>query len=100
VVEIGQHRGLGRFVELEHRHNLSSLYAHLQAVHVQVGERVRQGQAIATVGKSGNARHPWIAPHLHLEVHRNTSPIDPTMLGLTFVEPHPDLDEIQADGGE
>ncbi len=99
VIEIGSHRGLGRFIELEHRHQLDSLYAHLDTVAVSVGERVRQGQVIATVGKTGNARHPWITPHLHLEVHQGGSPIDPATLGLAFVEPAQESRDTHADGG-
>ena len=87
VVEIGEHRGLGLFVGVEHKHHLRSLYAHLQAVQVRVGTRLRQGQVIGTVGKTGNARHPWVTPHLHLEVERDSTPIDPATLGLTLVEP-------------
>ena len=83
VIESGKHRGLGRYLELEHRHSLRSLYGHLATVSVDVGERVRQGQVIATVGKTGNAKHPLITPHLHLEMVRDGKPIDPTtFLGL------------------
>ena len=89
VIQIGTHRGLGRFIELEHRHRLSSLYAHLSGVRVAVGQRVRQGQAIGAVGKTGNARHRWITPHLHLEILRGAEPINPQTLGLRAVEPAP-----------
>ena len=87
VVQVGLHRGLGRFVELEHRQQLHSLYAHLNTVCVAVGARVRQGEIIGTVGKTGNAAHPWIMPHLHLEVLQAETPIDPQLLGLRVVEP-------------
>ena len=86
VVEVGYHRGLGRFIQLEHRRQLQSLYAHLAEVTVAVGARVRQGAIIGTVGKTGNARHPWIAPHLHLEVWQDGRAIDPQTLGLQVVE--------------
>ena len=86
VVQVGTHRGLGRFVELEHRHGLNSLYAHLNEIAVEPGERVRQGEPIGTVGKTGNARHPWITPHVHLEVLKDGEPIDPQLLGLQAVE--------------
>ena len=86
VVEVGVHRGLGRFVELEHHGHLRSVYAHLDEVLVEAGARVRQGAQIGTVGKTGNARHRWITPHLHLEVLRDGEPIDPTSLGLPLVE--------------
>jgi len=82
VVRVATHRGLGRYVELEHEPHLHSLYAHLDTVTVKEGERVPQGAIIGSVGKTGNARHPWITPHLHLEVVRDGTPIDPQGLGL------------------
>ena len=87
VVQIGLHRGLGRFIELEHPDSLHSLYAHLQDVVVEPGARVKQGDPIGTIGKTGNARHRWITPHLHLEVLRDGVPIDPVTLGLQAIEP-------------
>lgn len=82
VVQVGLHRGLGRFVELQHRRGMSSRYAHLKTVRVEPGRRVRQGAVIGTVGKTGNARHAWITPHVHLEVLQDGAPIDPRTLGL------------------
>ena len=87
VVQVGLHRGLGRFVELEHRHHLHSLYAHLNDVRVDPGAHIRQGMIIGTVGKTGNARHPWITPHLHLEVFKDGEPLDPQTVGLQVVDP-------------
>jgi len=85
VVEVGAHRGLGRFLLLEHRRDLTSLYAHLATVDVAVGQRVRQGEVIGTVGKTGNARNHWITPHVHLELVRRGEPMDPVLLGLQAV---------------
>ena len=100
VIASGKHRGLGRYLEVEHQRQVRSLYGHLETVAVDVGDRVRQGQIIATVGKTGNARSPLITPHLHLEVLRGGEPLDPAMLGLTFVESADGMSEGQADGGE
>lgn len=101
VRRVGRHRGLGRFVELRHAGGLGSLYAHLEATTVSAGRRVRQGEVIGTVGKTGNARHRWIAPHLHLEVLRDGRPRDPATLGLVFVDAHPASQETtHASGGE
>jgi murein DD-endopeptidase MepM/ murein hydrolase activator NlpD len=82
VIRVGTHRGLGRFVELAHRRDLTSLYAHLATTEVEPGDRVAQGQVLGTVGKTGNARHPWISPHVHLEVVSRGEAIDPATLGL------------------
>ena len=103
VVTVGMHHGLGTFIEVDHGRSLHSLYAHLQAATVQPGQRVRQGEQIGAVGKTGNARHRWISPHLHLEVLDHGTPINPQTLGLQIAEsPAPDmtLEGADADGGE
>ena len=102
VVEVGFHRGLGRFIELEHGSALRSLYAHLSDVSVGPGTRVRQGEAIGAVGKTGNARHAWITPHLHLEVLQDGEPVDPQTLGVQAVGPSASWSESSTDasGGE
>lgn len=87
VVEAGVHRGLGQFVEIEHRRGLRSRYAHLNAVVVRVGSRVPQGALIGRVGKTGNARSALIHPHLHLEVWRDGEAVDPQALGLRLIDP-------------
>ena len=87
VLEVGEQRGLGRYVVLQHGEALRSLYAHLNETRVEAGRRVRQGALIGLVGKTGNAAHPWIMPHVHLEVIRDHEPIDPATLGLDIVDP-------------
>ena len=99
VREARFHRGLGWFVELEHGGGLRSLYAHLHETRVAPGMRVRQGDVIGTVGKTGNARHAWIIPHLHLEVHKDGAPIDPQTLGVEFAQAHPLLPAGAASDG-
>ena len=99
VVQVGVHRGLGRFVELEHRHELHSLYAHLNDVEVAPGQRVRQGAVIGTVGKTGNARSRWVKPHVHLEVLKHGEPVDPQTLGLRVLAPSPRIAHADATDG-
>jgi murein DD-endopeptidase MepM/ murein hydrolase activator NlpD len=84
VLESGFHKGLGWYVVVQHREGLRSLYAHLFEAGTPAGRRVRQGEVIGRVGKTGNAKHAWITPHLHLEVTdvETKSPIDPGSLGL------------------
>ena len=87
VVTTATHRGLGRYVEIAHDRHLHSLYAHLATIDVKAGQRVRQGDLLGTVGKTGNARHAWITPHLHVEILKDGEPMDPARLGLALVEP-------------
>ncbi len=101
IVEINMlHRGLGKYIQIRHDDELESIYAHLQTSMVTVGERVKQGQIIGTVGKTGNARHRVIKPHLHLEVLRRGQPFDPATLGLVMVQPREAIDHGEAQGGE
>ena len=97
VMVVAKHRGMGRYIELQHGSNLHSLYAHLSESMVRPGQRVRQGQVIGSVGKTGNARHAWIAPHLHLEITRDGAPIDPATMGLALVAPQENTAIAQAD---
>ena len=71
--------GYGKTVILEHANGLSSLYAHNSNLNVRPGTRVEQGQAVARVGRSGNAT----TEHVHLEIRFNGVPVDP----LTYLRP-------------
>lgn len=77
VAEAGYHKNLGNYAELRHPDKLTSIYGHLQGILVKPGQWVAQGEVIGRVGKSGNAGHPNILPHLHFEVRRNNVPINP-----------------------
>ncbi len=66
--------GYGNVIIVQHGDTYSTLYGHMSAFarNLQTGSRVRQGQIIGYVGKSGLAS----GPHLHYEflvnrVHRN-----------------------------
>jgi len=63
----------GRAVLIDHGQGWSTLYAHLSAVHVAVGDRLEGGEHIGDVGVSGNAT----GPHLHIEVRHNGVARDP-----------------------
>ena len=78
VIETGEHSGgYGKYVEIAHRHDFVTIYAHLSEISAAEGERVRRGQIIGKVGKTGNASHKWIKPHLHFEIRKDGTPIDP-----------------------
>ena len=70
-------KGSGNYVVLRHPGNLTTVYAHLSQVYVRKNDRVRQGQIIGAVGKTGNANYRNILPHLHFELRLDGIPQDP-----------------------
>ena len=74
VIFRGVKSGYGRVVILQHGGNITTLYAHMSnfAAKARIGTRVRQGQTVGFVGKTGLVT----GVHLHYEyrlngVHRN-----------------------------
>ncbi|MFO7973262.1 MAG: M23 family metallopeptidase [Candidatus Hydrogenedentota bacterium] len=66
-------RGYGKYVVIQHAGGCSTLYAHLSEFKVKKGKRIRAGQVIGKIGKTGRAS----GFHLHYEVRQNGRPIDP-----------------------
>lgn len=65
----------GRYIVLDHG-SLTTKYCHLSEIQVAAGETVSAGQTIGAVGQTGQST----GPHLHFEVARDGSPIDPLSL--------------------
>ncbi|MBZ0139866.1 MAG: peptidoglycan DD-metalloendopeptidase family protein, partial [Pseudorhodoplanes sp.] len=63
----------------EHGGFVTSLYGHLDALEVGVGDTVHRGQPIGTIGD-----HPG-GPHLHLEIREGTNP-DALIVGHGYSE--------------
>ncbi len=77
VLNAERNHGLGKYVEIKHRHGLVTIYGHLSEIMVKKGQVVKQGQVIGEVGKTGNAYRKLILPHLHFEVRKFGMPQDP-----------------------
>lgn len=72
-VHKGASGGYGRHVEIDHGYEYSTLYAHMHKIIVKEGQQVKRGQVIGYVGNSGKSS----GPHLHYEVKKNGSAINP-----------------------
>ena len=68
--------GYGTHVIIDHGGGLQTVYAHLSRCSVSFGETVRAGQVVGRSGNTGNST----GPHLHFEVRRLGTPIDPETL--------------------
>jgi len=73
VIFSGWQGGYGNVVVIDHGGGLTTKYAHNTRNDAREGARVERGQIIAFVGSTGRST----GPHLHYEVRRNGSPINP-----------------------
>jgi SH3 domain protein len=66
-------KGFGNMMIIDHGDHYYSVYAHLEEVFKVKGDRVEEGEVIATVGDSGSL----MGPALHFEVRHHGKPVDP-----------------------
>jgi hypothetical protein len=69
----GRMQGYGIVVVVNHGYGYQTLYAHLSKAKVKPGEKVKRGQVIGTLGRTGSAT----GPHLHYEVIKNGQKVNP-----------------------
>jgi murein DD-endopeptidase MepM/ murein hydrolase activator NlpD len=73
VIFSGRRRGYGSTIVVDHGRYMT-LYAHASKLIARTGDKVSQGDFIAKVGRTGNAR----GAHLHFELRDSkNNPIDP-----------------------
>lgn len=75
VIFAGQKSGYGNCVIIEHGNGLATLYGHLSKILVDANQQVKIGDVIAKVGSTGRST----GPHLHYEVRKNNTPINPKL---------------------
>ncbi|MET8423382.1 M23 family metallopeptidase [Nocardia sp. NPDC004860] len=74
VIEAGPASGFGLWVRVLQDDGTIGVYGHMQDILVQVGQQLRAGDVLATVGSRGYST----GPHLHYEVHTGGgAPVDP-----------------------
>lgn len=75
VIFAGQKGGYGNCVIVSHGNGLATLYGHLSKINVTTNQQVKVGEVIAQSGNTGRST----GPHLHYEVHKNNTPINPKL---------------------
>jgi len=73
VTWAGERFGYGLMVEIEHADGFRTRYAHAKRVDTEIGQLVKKGEQIATLGNTGRST----GPHVHYEVLKNGQQIDP-----------------------
>ena len=73
VVSAGWRNGYGNTVLIDHGNGLATLYGHQSRLAVRAGQSVAQGDVIGYVGSTGNST----GPHLHFEVRKGGTPVNP-----------------------
>ncbi|WP_444931731.1 M23/M56 family metallopeptidase [Microbulbifer sp. SSSA002] len=71
-----KHKNYGKIIIVDHGDDTKTLYSHLNEREVEVGQSVRAGQPIGTVGVSGRVT----GPHLHFELIKDGKRINPATL--------------------
>ncbi|HQV41159.1 MAG: M23 family metallopeptidase [Moraxellaceae bacterium] len=74
VTFAGIRSGYGNVVEINHGDNMTTRYAHARNLVVKAGDMVAKDQLVAYMGSTGRSS----GPHLHYEVMRNGTQVDPS----------------------
>ena len=72
VVLVSEEGDYGKHIKIQIG-EVSIIYAHCNALYVNEGDMVTQGQEIAEVGSTGNST----GPHLHFEIRISERTVDP-----------------------
>lgn len=75
--------GYGLHVRINHGYGYLTLYAHMSKTTVRAGQKVKRGDLIGYVGNTGKS----VGPHLHYEVHKNGTPVNPVNFYFNDLSP-------------
>jgi murein DD-endopeptidase MepM/ murein hydrolase activator NlpD len=79
VEEASFAKGYGNMVYMSHPYDVKTRYAHLAHIRAKVGQVVKRGDVIGTVGNTGNVRRKRGSDgsHLHFELYIDNRRVDP-----------------------
>ena len=83
VVFAGRQGGFGNVVRIRHAYGFETLYAHLNKIHVNVGDRIARRDHIGDMGTTGRST----GVHLHYEVRVGGRPVNP----MTYIRAAQDV---------
>lgn len=69
----GRQSGYGNVVKIRHSFGYETVYAHLNSIRVDVGERLTRGDVIGGMGNTGRST----GTHLHYEIRVGGKPVNP-----------------------
>jgi murein DD-endopeptidase MepM/ murein hydrolase activator NlpD len=73
IIYTGSIKGYGQIIIIDHGGRITTLYAHLSRILIDIGDKVKKGQSIGQVGDSGGVS----STRLHFEVRVEGKPTDP-----------------------
>ena len=75
VVFVGRKGPLGNAVVVEHGFGVRTLYGHAKEIHVKIGQELKRGDVLASVGNTGRSTGPHV--HYVVEVNgKSRNPLD------------------------
>jgi murein DD-endopeptidase MepM/ murein hydrolase activator NlpD len=66
----------GGTIIFDHGHGISTLYMHMKDINVKIGQKIKQGQIVGTLGQSGRAT----GPHLDIRLNWFDIKLDPATI--------------------
>jgi murein DD-endopeptidase MepM/ murein hydrolase activator NlpD len=85
---VGWQNGYGQLVVVDHGGGLTTRYAHLSRIDVELNQTVSRAQILGKVGSTGRST----GPHLHYEVRINDQPVDP--MPYLLLSPKPSAEAV------
>ncbi|MGD0341979.1 MAG: M23 family metallopeptidase, partial [Bacteroidales bacterium] len=70
VCSVERDVGLGRVIKIDHQYGYVTVYGHLSQIGVTLGQKVKRGDLIGTVGNTGLTT----GPHLHYQINKYGQP--------------------------